>query len=82
MAAGKEEKKDEKGKDGKEEKKKVDIEVITAIYKLNLHCKECGNKIKNHLMTTQGIYQLILINHFPYGFMCFFKIYYFICLYI
>lgn len=59
MAAGKEEKKDEKGKEkmeGKEEEKKKDnIEVITAIYKVNLHCPECGNRIKRHLLTTQGI---------------------------
>ncbi|XP_027907075.1 heavy metal-associated isoprenylated plant protein 4 [Vigna unguiculata] len=40
---------------GKEEKKKEEIEVITAIYKVNLHCKECGNKIKKHLMITQGV---------------------------
>ncbi|XP_020207488.1 heavy metal-associated isoprenylated plant protein 4 [Cajanus cajan] len=38
----------------KEEKKK-EIEVITAIYKVNLHCKECGNKIKRHLMITEGV---------------------------
>ncbi|TKY68772.1 hypothetical protein E2542_SST05032 [Spatholobus suberectus] len=37
----------------KEEKKKEDIEVITAIYKVNLHCKECGSKIKKHLMITE-----------------------------
>ncbi|KAL2319343.1 hypothetical protein Fmac_028312 [Flemingia macrophylla] len=39
----------------KEEDKKKDIEVITAIYKVNLHCKECGEKIKRHLMITQGV---------------------------
>lgn len=62
MTGGKEEKKDEKGKDSKnEEKKKDDIELITAIYKLNLHCQECGNKIKKHLLTTQG---MNLFNHF------------------
>jgi len=56
MTGGKEEKKDEKGKDSKkEEKKKDDIELITAIYKLNLHCQECGNKIKKHLLTIQGM---------------------------
>jgi len=39
----------------KEEKKKEEeLEVITAIYKVNLHCKECGSKIKKHLMITQG----------------------------
>lgn len=58
---GKEEKKKDEGKEekkkdeGKEEKKKDDNEVITAIYKVNLHCQECGNKIKKHLMTTQGM---------------------------
>ncbi|BAT96960.1 hypothetical protein VIGAN_09029200 [Vigna angularis var. angularis] len=40
---------------GKEEKKKEEVEEITAIYKVNLHCKECGNKIKKHLMITQGV---------------------------
>lgn len=58
MAPGKEEKKDDTGKDkteGKEEKKKDGNEVITAIYRVNLHCQECGSKIKKHLMTTQGV---------------------------
>ncbi|CAI8608280.1 unnamed protein product [Vicia faba] len=58
MEGGKEEKKNEKAKDmieGKVEKKKDDIELIIAIYKLNLHCQECGNKIKKHLLTTQGV---------------------------
>jgi hypothetical protein len=58
MTGGKEEKKDEKGKakiEEKVEKKKNEIELITAIYKLNLHCQECGNKIKKHLLTTQGM---------------------------
>ncbi|RDX57597.1 Heavy metal-associated isoprenylated plant protein 4, partial [Mucuna pruriens] len=39
----------------KEEKKKEEVEVITAIYKVNLHCNECGSKIKKHLMITQGV---------------------------
>lgn len=67
MAPGKEEKKDDMGKDkteGKEEKKKDGNEMITAIYRVNLHCQECGSKIKKHLMTTQGIYELILIHLF------------------
>jgi hypothetical protein len=58
MTGGKDEKKDEKGKakiEEKVEKKKDEIELITAIYKLNLHCQECGNKIKKHLLTTQGM---------------------------
>ena len=55
MVEGKEEKKgDEKGKDSMEEKKKEGIEVITAIYRVNLHCPQCGSKIKKHLMTTEG----------------------------
>ncbi|KAE9600815.1 hypothetical protein Lal_00011398 [Lupinus albus] len=55
MAEGKEEKKDEKGKDKMEEKNKEEVEVINAIYKVNLHCQECGNKIKKHLMSSQGV---------------------------
>ncbi|KAI4353765.1 hypothetical protein L6164_002693 [Bauhinia variegata] len=51
MAAEKEGKKKEKEK----EEKKDEIEVITAIYKVNLHCKECGQKIKKHLVVTQGV---------------------------
>lgn len=47
----KEEKKESDNKATKDEKK---VEVITAIYKLNLHCQECGNKIKRHLLITQG----------------------------
>ena len=39
----------------RKEEKKEDIEVITAIYKVNLHCKECGSKIKKHLTITQGM---------------------------
>ncbi|KAL2659180.1 hypothetical protein AAZV13_03G071000 [Glycine max] len=39
----------------RKEEKKEDIEVITAIYKVNLHCKECGSKIKKHLTITQGV---------------------------
>ncbi|XP_027337016.1 heavy metal-associated isoprenylated plant protein 4 [Abrus precatorius] len=40
---------------GKEEKKKEDIEVINAVYRVNLHCMECGNKIKKHLLITPGV---------------------------
>ncbi|KAK7243477.1 hypothetical protein RIF29_38274 [Crotalaria pallida] len=55
-AVGKEEKiDDDKGKDKMEEKKKEESEVITAIYKVNLHCQECGSKIKKHIMTSQGV---------------------------
>lgn len=41
---------------GKEEKvveKKVD--VITAIYKVNLHCPECAAEIRRPLLRTQGM---------------------------
>ncbi|OIW17641.1 hypothetical protein TanjilG_28991 [Lupinus angustifolius] len=55
MGEGKEEKKDEKGKDKIEEKNKEEGEVINAIYKVNLHCQECGSKIKKHLMRSQGV---------------------------
>lgn len=48
----KKEKKEEKGKDKKKEGSEVII--VTAIYKVNLHCLECGRKIKRHLLVTQG----------------------------
>lgn len=35
----------------KEEKK---IEVITAIYKVRLHCPKCAHDIRRPLMRTQG----------------------------
>lgn len=43
------------GEDGKKEKEKVD-EVITAVYKVNLHCQQCARDIKKPLTRTQGIY--------------------------
>ncbi|XP_054784990.1 heavy metal-associated isoprenylated plant protein 4 [Prosopis cineraria] len=59
MAEGKEEKKEEKGKEKEENKKndekKEGSDVINAIYKVNLHCQQCGRKIKKHLLVTQGV---------------------------
>ncbi|KAI9087142.1 hypothetical protein K1719_030906 [Acacia pycnantha] len=53
MADGKEEKKEDKGKE--KEEKKEGSEVINAIYKVNLHCQQCVTKIKKHLLVTQGV---------------------------
>ncbi|KAI9180670.1 hypothetical protein LWI28_007064 [Acer negundo] len=39
----------------KDEKKKEADEVITGIYKVNLHCPQCANKIKKPLLRTQGV---------------------------
>ncbi|MED6107722.1 hypothetical protein PIB30_016760 [Stylosanthes scabra] len=44
--------------EGKEEKKEEIIEVITAIYKVNLHCPKCGSNIKKHLMTIEGVHSV------------------------
>ncbi|KAJ7950671.1 Heavy metal-associated isoprenylated plant protein [Quillaja saponaria] len=56
---GKAEKREEKEKEkAKDEKKDQKDEIITAIYKLNLHCKECGSKIKKRLLITQGIHSV------------------------
>ncbi|XP_028755325.1 heavy metal-associated isoprenylated plant protein 4 [Neltuma alba] len=61
MAEGKEEKKEDKGKEKEEKKeekgkeKKEGNNVIDAIYKVNLHCQQCGRKIKKHLLVTQGV---------------------------
>ncbi|XP_062174749.1 heavy metal-associated isoprenylated plant protein 4 [Alnus glutinosa] len=49
----KEKEKDEK--DGKKEKEKVE-EVITAVYKVNIHCQQCARDIKNPLTRTQGVH--------------------------
>ncbi|OMO89932.1 hypothetical protein COLO4_19511 [Corchorus olitorius] len=38
--------------------KKDNIEVITAVYKLNLHCPQCASKIKNPLLRTQGVHSV------------------------
>ncbi|XP_056161775.1 heavy metal-associated isoprenylated plant protein 4 isoform X2 [Syzygium oleosum] len=40
---------------GKEEKK---VDVITAIYKVNLHCPECAAEIRRPLLRTQGVHQV------------------------
>ncbi|XP_072955474.1 heavy metal-associated isoprenylated plant protein 4-like [Typha angustifolia] len=44
---------------GASEKKEVVVEkkeeVITAIYKLNIHCKECARVIENHITRHQGV---------------------------
>ncbi|PIA39903.1 hypothetical protein AQUCO_02600391v1 [Aquilegia coerulea] len=45
---GKEEKKDEKGGD----------EIVTAVYKLNLHCLQCARTTKKPLMRTQGVHSV------------------------
>ncbi|QHO33688.1 hypothetical protein HN51_027355 [Arachis hypogaea] len=42
---------------GKEEKEEI-IEVITAIYKVNLHCPKCGSNIKKHLLTIEGVHSV------------------------
>ncbi|KAK0582488.1 hypothetical protein LWI29_026147 [Acer saccharum] len=39
----------------KDEKKKEADGVITGIYKVNLHCPQCANKIKKPLLRTQGV---------------------------
>jgi hypothetical protein len=54
----------EKEKDGKKEKEKEKVEegIITAVYKVNLHCQQCARDIKKPLLTrTQGIYIYIYI---------------------
>lgn len=38
---------------GKEEKK---VDVITAVYKVNLHCPECAGEIRRPLLRTQGVH--------------------------
>lgn len=37
-----------------EKKEKEKIEVITAVYNVNLHCQQCANDIKKPLLRTQG----------------------------
>ncbi|XP_030550871.2 LOW QUALITY PROTEIN: heavy metal-associated isoprenylated plant protein 4 [Rhodamnia argentea] len=45
---------------GKEEKKVVEkkVDLITAVYKVNLHCPECAGEIKRPLLRTQGVHQV------------------------
>lgn len=46
---------DGKNEKGKDEKKEKVEEVITAVYKVNIHCQQCARDIKNPLLTrTQG----------------------------
>ncbi|XVE99317.1 hypothetical protein REPUB_Repub03eG0187900 [Reevesia pubescens] len=53
MAEAKEEKKGEEAK--KKDKSETDG-VITAIYKVNLHCGQCASDIKKPLLKTQGVH--------------------------
>ncbi|XP_008232228.1 PREDICTED: heavy metal-associated isoprenylated plant protein 3 isoform X2 [Prunus mume] len=59
MAAkdGAKEKEKEKEKDEKKEKEK-DGGVINAVYKVNLHCRQCGREIKKPLMATPGVHNV------------------------
>ncbi|KAH0980790.1 hypothetical protein GBA52_007967 [Prunus armeniaca] len=59
MAAkdGAKEKEKDKEKDEKKEKEK-DGGVINAVYKVNLHCRQCGREIKKPLMATQGVHNV------------------------
>lgn len=61
MAAkdGAKEKEKDKEKDEKKEKEK-DGGVINAVYKVNLHCRQCGREIKKPLMATPGIQMFLL----------------------
>lgn len=45
--------KDDKAKDEKKAKEN-DGGVITAVYKVNLHCPQCAREIKKPLIATQG----------------------------
>ncbi|KAF9669720.1 hypothetical protein SADUNF_Sadunf14G0136500 [Salix dunnii] len=40
------------------EKKVAEKEVITAVYKVNLHCQQCARDIKKPLLTTQGVHSV------------------------
>ncbi|XP_048447646.1 heavy metal-associated isoprenylated plant protein 4 isoform X2 [Pyrus x bretschneideri] len=51
----------EKDKDETKDEKKVkekDDGVINAVYKVNLHCKQCARDIKKPLMATQGVHNV------------------------
>uniref|UniRef100_A0A7N0V5C5 HMA domain-containing protein n=1 Tax=Kalanchoe fedtschenkoi TaxID=63787 RepID=A0A7N0V5C5_KALFE len=43
-------------KDVKEEKSEE--EVITAVYKVNLHCKQCAREIRQPLLRAQGVHKV------------------------
>lgn len=45
---------DEKKEKEKEEKVE-EAAIITAVYKVNLHCEQCARDIKKPLLRTQGI---------------------------
>ncbi|RXI06652.1 hypothetical protein DVH24_025788 [Malus domestica] len=51
------EKDEDKTKDEKKVKEKDDG-VINAVYKVNLHCKQCARDIKKPLMATQGVHNV------------------------
>ncbi|KAJ6723955.1 HEAVY METAL-ASSOCIATED ISOPRENYLATED PLANT PROTEIN 7 [Salix koriyanagi] len=40
------------------EKKVAEKEVITAVYKVNLHCQQCARDIKKPLLITQGVHSV------------------------
>ncbi|XP_057980563.1 heavy metal-associated isoprenylated plant protein 4 [Malania oleifera] len=43
----------------KEEKNQdKDVEVITAVYKVNLHCPQCACQIQKPLLRTQGVHEV------------------------
>lgn len=57
----------EKDKDKTKDEKKVkekDDGVINAVYKVNLHCKQCARDIKKPLMATQGTYRAAFLVFF------------------
>ncbi|KAJ6874114.1 hypothetical protein NC651_032832 [Populus alba x Populus x berolinensis] len=41
-----------------EEKKVTEKDVITAVYKVNLHCQQCARDIKKPLLSTQGVHSV------------------------
>lgn len=43
----------------KEEKKEKGEEIITAVYKVHLHCRKCACDIKKPLLRFQGYDSLI-----------------------
>ncbi|KAL5724359.1 hypothetical protein ACHQM5_007631 [Ranunculus cassubicifolius] len=48
----------EEKKEEKKEAKKEGDGIITALYKLNLHCLQCAKEIKRPLMRTQGVHKV------------------------
>ncbi|CAM8917475.1 unnamed protein product [Rhodiola kirilowii] len=45
-------------KEVKEEEEKSDQEIITAVYKVNLHCKQCAREIRQPLLRAQGVHKV------------------------